>query len=170
MRISIDTFLLEANHRAQVAGKKAYVVQVGLGLGMWMKTKKQTDWLVEAHADALRELHLPHVGAINFCWFPPLVDARCNGGLADGAIVKDIRILFTKSDPAAPLRGPFQGMLLVAAFAWDSNSYVGNEYWGGQLTASGDPAAASSCTIAQLMNPLVNPNVSGRTLTMVDML
>lgn len=172
MRISIDSFLLEANLRAGEAGKKAFVVQVGLGLGMWMKTKKQTDWLLEAHADALRELVLPHVGAINFCWFPPLVEAGCNGGLSNGVVVKtefnNIRIIFSKDDPAKKLTGENAGMLLVAGFAWDSNSYVGNEYWGGQLTASGDPAAASCCTIMQLMNPQVNPNVSGRTLTCVD--
>lgn len=39
MRLSIDTYLLEANDRAASAGKNAYVVVVGLGLGMWMKTK-----------------------------------------------------------------------------------------------------------------------------------
>ncbi len=38
-----------------------------------------------------------------------------------------IRVFFSKSDPAAVLTGEFAGMLLVMEFAWDSNSYVGNE-------------------------------------------
>ncbi len=130
------------------------MVQVGLGLGMWMKTKLQTDWLVEAHAEALHELVLPHVGAINLCWFPPLVDPNTGTVLPDRSVIRtatnNIRVIYSKSDPATALRGENAGMLLVAAFAWDSNSYVGNEFWGGQLTASGDPAAASCSTIMQV--------------------
>jgi len=167
MRISIDAFLLEANERAGKAGKKAYVVLVGLGLGMWMRTKVQTDFLLEAHADALRELHLPNIAVVNFCWFPTPENPKQRYGLNSGEDFKggagnDINIVFSKADPSQKLKGDY---LLVTEFAWDSNAYVGNEYWAGQLAASGDPAAACSCPIPQQMNPLVNPNVSGRTLT-----
>ena len=54
------------------------------------------------------------------------------------------------------------GELVVAMFAWDGNSYVGNEYWQGLLSASGDPAAASCSTIPELLNPDINTaNVCG---------
>lgn len=41
-------------------------------------------------------------------------------------------------------------------FAWDGNSFVGNEYWGGNMIGSQDPVTVSSCCIAQLCNPFIN--------------
>jgi len=46
--------------------------------------------------------------------------------------------------------------LIVANYAWDSNSFPGNEYWMGLLSASGDPAAACCSTIWNHMNPVLN--------------
>ena len=42
IRITAETFLIEANHRAKLAaGKKAYVHVVGLGLGVWKMLNAQ---------------------------------------------------------------------------------------------------------------------------------
>ena len=60
--------------------------------------------------------------------------------------------------PAARLRGADAGLRLVYVFAGDPNAYPGNEYWLGQLDASGDPAAAACSTIDVLGNVDVNPD------------
>ena len=83
--------------------------------------------------------------------------------LQDGADFpgSDIRINFSRRDPFSPLAGADQDKLVVAMFAWDGNSYVGNEYWDGLLSASGDPAAACCSNIPELLNPDINPQLRG---------
>lgn len=77
---------------------------------------------------------------------------------------QSITVHFSKRNPADKLQGTDADKLLVAMYAWDGNAYPGNEYWDGQLSASGDPAAACCSTIAELQNPLINPNVSAQQL------
>ena len=72
---------------------------------------------------------------------------------ADLANCADINISTGKREPAEFLNDPDK--LLVANWAWDANSFVGNEYWDGMLATSGDPAAASCSFVAYLGNPYV---------------
>ncbi|KAJ3186987.1 hypothetical protein HDU85_007025 [Gaertneriomyces sp. JEL0708] len=157
--ITLSLLLLDANNRAREAHTKAYVHVVGLGLGVWKVSPVQPQLFLEAAADALEMYQLPHVGVVNFSYFPDTL-TEC-GGTRSGGIFSSlngnqIRIEFSKRNPADPLDECDRGMLLVASFAWDGNSYVGNEYWLGSLTGSGDPAAACYSTIPETMNPDIN--------------
>ena len=161
IRLIAESFLLEANERAKEASSpdalvQAYAHVVGLGLGVWQLHTLQATLLVEAYADVLHDVPLPYLSDVDFSW----VTCSDCGGARHGEVFprscagNDIVIHFSRRDPAEKLEA---GKLLVAQYAWDSNSYPGNEYWLGMLSASGDPAAACCSLISELQNPFVHP-------------
>jgi hypothetical protein len=159
MKLVIEPFLRDAQARALKANKKVYLHMVGLGLGVWQKIPQQAPLMLEVFADLITSLDLSKIADINFSWFP--ANAQSCGGIADKKVFKTeynaIKIHFSKRNPADKLRGRDAGKLLVACYAWDGNSYPGNEYWDGALSASGDPAAACCSSIPELQNPEINP-------------
>ncbi|KAI1382649.1 uncharacterized protein F4822DRAFT_435325 [Hypoxylon trugodes] len=163
MRITAEMLLLEANERAKQVGKKAYVHIVGLGLGVWQIDRAQVRLFVEAFYSAMFFLSasLKNIGTLDFSWVSP--DPRGDADWpyrdvdSDTLPSLDMKIKFSKRDPAAKLTGDEADQLLVVSYAWDGNAFPGNEYWAGSLDASGDPAAACMSNIAELHNPLINP-------------
>jgi len=163
-RVTADILLLEADRRASIEGKTAYVYVVGLGLGVWRVYTDQVIWYLQAFAAAIVELDLPHVSTIEFAYikyhdvdvWEHLRSVVKNAGAAKG-----IKIIFSSRNPAETL--PTQE-LLVLSYAWDGNAFPGNEYWAGSLAGSGDPAAACMSTIPELHNPLVNPEFTRRVI------
>lgn len=162
MRFVVESYLLEANDRiasdSKIPGSISfgksfsYVRVAGLGLGVWRVATEQTQLLIDVYADVIREVPLPHISDIEF-YYRNAAPGTC-GGVRQGGIFEssaagnNIRILYTNNEPADPLVDDTrEGMhssnkVLVAQYAWDGNSYPGNEYWIGNLAASGDPAAA----------------------------
>lgn len=150
----IEPFLRDANERAQAANTQAYVVAVGLGIGVWAidsLSDLQATLQVEAYIETLAANDFAHISDLRFSWFPesthPLAQQFAGA----------INVSFDKRSPMVKLEGEHAGKLLLANYAWDGNSYPGNEYWQGSLAASGDPAAACCSTISELQNPDVNP-------------
>jgi hypothetical protein len=156
MELIIESFLLDSNEQAKKQGKKAYLHVVGLGLGVWQKHQCQTDILLNVYAKLLQKHQLDNISNINFSWF----DKK----RAFESLKSPINIEFSKRNHADKLAPEDQGKLLIAQYAWDSNAYPGNEYWLGNLSASGDPAAACCSMIPELQNPEINPNVGANTL------
>lgn len=157
IRLSAEILLFEANRRAGIAGKKAYVYIVGLGLGVWQINSNQARLYVEAFEQVIREkgAELTELKTLEFAWID--VPGTERQKMRDAAQEHGIDVLFSRRNPASKLKGDKASQLLVLSYAWDSNSFPGNEYWINSLAASGDPAAACMSTIAELHNPVINP-------------
>lgn len=165
IRMVIEPFLEEANHRAFAEGKKAYVHAVGIGLGVWQICPEQQKYMLEVYEEVLNRRSLPHIGDIDYSYFL----GYCGGIRGPEKLytpVNEVTIHFSIRNPAEKLLSDDQ--LLVAAYAWDANSFPGNEYWMGSLSDSGDPAAACCSTIPQLQNPLINTALRAKKLHVVS--
>jgi hypothetical protein len=169
LKCVIEPFLIDAHERGKAFNKNVYCHAVGLGLGVWQVTPVQAKLMLEVYEDVIRTKNLSFISDIDFSWFP--AQYQTIGGIGNlqmfNANSNQIKIHFSKRNPADLLTGNDAGKLLVAMYAWDGNAYPGNEYWQGMLDASGDPAAACCSTIPELQNPLINSNVSSRNLFVV---
>lgn len=163
IRLVLQSYLLEANKRAQDLNKKAYVHLVGLGLGVWQIDFRQKQLFVDVVSEILHTNRFQNISALDFSWFDncfyqnqPVLNKPVSFQDKDkeGNLIK---IYFSKRDPAQKLDFEHQEDLLVAAYAWDSNSMPGNEYWNGILDGSGDPAAICCSLVGELQNPEINP-------------
>lgn len=156
MRVILEPFLLHANREANRLGKQAIVHVVGVGLGAWAPAKEIQPDLWNIFAFLVREIvsesSLPNVDLIELAWFGGNID------LSDWELFdKDghaIKIVSTMAEPAT--KRATDGQVVIASYAWDSNSFPGNEYWVGRLDSTGDPAAACCSTISQLQNVHIN--------------
>lgn len=158
MRITAEMLLWEGNRRAGDVHKKAYVYIVGLGLGVWQVNENQAELYVELFAQILEDQghEMRDIGTLEFAWIDVSRETRTR--VREVAEKLDIDVRFSKRNPAAKLPDDKADQLLVLSYAWDSNSFPGNEYWIKMLSASGDPAAACMSTIAELHNPVINPD------------
>jgi len=164
IRLIIEPFLAEANERAKAVNKRGYIHAIGLGLGVWQICPDQANWMVEVYSNLLSTGDYDFIDIIDFSWFPdsaktfiePVIPRRNKENN------QPIEIRFSKRDPAEKLEDQY---ILIAMYAWDGNSYPGNEYWRGMLHASGDPAAACCSTIAELQNPEINKDFVHRIET-----
>lgn len=163
MRITFDVLLLEANSRAQAAGKKAYLYVVGLGLDLWQAWHvDQKPYYAEAFIDTLRDLGncLKSLGTLEFAW----IDFSDDSQRAIQAAADDlnIEVIFSHRNPAEKLTGEAADQLLVLSYNCNGNSFPGDDFWEGWFDGYGDAPAACMSQISELHNPIVNPDFLGR--------
>ena len=155
--IIAETYLLEANQRGKFEELNVHVVVVGLGLGVWKISHHQPELFLNAFENTIKKLWeqklIPYIKEVEFQWIDQV--SKFHDEFLPGT---DIKITYSKQDPFSRNNG--DNNLKVAMFAWDGNSFPGNEYWYGSLDTSGDPAAASCTQIPQLQNSYINiPNI-----------
>lgn len=168
MQAVLLPFLIDANERGKKEGKLVQAEVVGLGLGVWAASKndktEQTYAMLRAYAEILQKYDLPNIDGINFDHFVP--QALWYANKQNLFTNQRITVTFENRNPAGKLDGK---KLLVAMYAWDGGSYPGNEYWLGQLAASGDPAAICCSTLGELQNPEINTeNVSSKNMLIAE--
>ncbi|KAL0118626.1 hypothetical protein PUN28_009357 [Cardiocondyla obscurior] len=161
--LSVEIILLEANSRAEKHNTTAFLHVVGFGLGVWKIIPDQEVYFLKTFEIAIRKMNkkLKYVSDIMFAYFR---QEKC-GGAGNGDYLGDIKIHFALREPHSRLvRAKDASKLLVVTYAWDGNSLPGNEFWGGSLESSGDPAAACSTQITELHNSKINPRACGASL------
>ncbi len=168
LRLVIEPFLVAANDYAAHHHQMAYIDASRIGLGSWaVDADVQTPLQLEVYAQILSEISLPWVSDINFGRFQNNAKDTLQKLLTryDFKMANNpVKVRFEEREPAAKLDAANADKLLINNYAWDGNSYPGNEFWLGKsyLSASSDPAAACYSQIAELQNPLINPFVSGQ--------
>lgn len=151
---SILPILLHGNRLARFSNRHATIRLVGFGLGAWaIAGVNQQGHFHEVVEQLIKENTLESTLKIEMLWMG-------RTGQSDVVLDKSnhpIMLSFHNGNPADPVS---PGELLIATYAWDGNSFPGNEYWIGMSHASGDPAAASCSTIQELQNPFINTCLS----------
>ena len=157
MQISLELFFIDANQRGIDANQKVYAFVVGLGLGVWKFVEKQAEWYVQVALEVLRNGRFDNIRTVDFSYISKVTLENIPAGIS---------CVFSTNDPFAVIpvfdengQDISSSLLRVAMYAWDGNSFPGNEYWFGALSASGDPAAASCSTISEAHNIYVNPSL-----------
>jgi hypothetical protein len=161
----------------------------GLGIGVWAfggnntDTTVQTELLLEVIFDILIENQVDRIKELTFYFnYNILEKVSKKHNIITQTNVKPNLHKFTKKmdnglekifylrcnveNPSGKYEHPEdiypKELTLFESYAWDGNSFPGNEYYFNKLSDSGDPAAICSCDAAYYHNAYANPNIDGK--------
>jgi len=194
IKFSLLPFLFDVNERCKILGKKARCFITGLGLGEWIKItfdgnkadrKEIKQYYYEAFFELLQDNKFEYIDTfatyyIDENWqklFNEIIK-KLHG--SHKHIHKDTNTNFHtymitlnnnnnkykfQAGKINPIeQNPGDNLVNFVSYAWDSNSYPGNEFYDGKLTASMDPATMCSCDALYYHNILVNPNITQKNI------
>ena len=132
-RITFEILLAEANYRALMMKKKAYVHVVGLGLGVWRIFNDQIQLFLSEFIRTASRLNLENISDIDFSWIinhgEQVITLENGSQLKDGDMIPktEMKIHISKRNPWDKLSIQDKDKLVVASWAWDGMSFVGKD-------------------------------------------
>ena len=170
--ISYKKFFADAIADAEAINKKAHIRVVGLGDGFWAggKGEQVGEAIGKAVAKILQELSSENKNLIHTVEFCDYGKENYIKGFDVGGGQNFKGSIEVTNNKIAPFSNKLLeesevNKKLYVCFAWDSASYVGNEYWKSPphcFSLSGDPAAAACSSIPISMNPELNSQFLGK--------
>lgn len=183
LALSVVPFIEEAANRGMEKKQTVVASVPPIGAGVWrgsVPARTISDLIVTAVLEYLdnefKVEKLEHLSAL----FLPKTDADAYSSFDFHNQIAAIKINSTETSIEVSFKGQsgriltifnqsryvaqllptkFTSSLVVAGYAWDSNSYPGNEYWIDAFN-SFDPQAALCSCIGQFQNPEVNVNLA----------
>jgi hypothetical protein len=159
----LEIYLLEANQRAQKAGKQAYIHLMGFGNGAWSTPEicPMQNRLFPLLCDlVLQNNLLENVSDIHFSYISLKDSYKQCGAAGHGETStsgeNEVKMWFYDRPPTAKLEGEHQNKLLVRLYQGDGGCSPGNEFWIGSIAGSGEPAAIANSYVGLYQNPRIN--------------
>lgn len=141
----IELFLQEANARAMAICKKAVCFVIPIG-SEWFVSEIQNKIMTNVYLDSIEETKYEHISDIHFHKFADNYDI--------GTYLNGINLYKNGMFPSENLRNPDK--ILIRNTDWNSNSYIGNEYYENNLSNSDASNSACSSFISYIGNPDIN--------------